>query len=220
MLDDTTITSDPVTWISDADFTHTSGVQIQPGTSKQIFACNSLRMSFQTFTMDTQDVGTTDLFTKTDVGTDTVVIYELDPDINPASENDRNNRLDKEIKSYGMVSYFRAKTGGDTDGINLLEHFDNDVLPDGVLNSENLVNEAYLEDKDHMANKAAIVKLTTVDDDDDEKARYYYGVVKVQMWIEGWDPDCYNAIMAGKLKVKLSFGGSSKKPGIPVEDEG
>ncbi|MGI6676431.1 MAG: hypothetical protein ACOX5N_02970 [Bacilli bacterium] len=68
-----------------------------------------------------------------------------------------------------------------------------------------------------MTNKAAIVKLTTVDDDED--ARYYYGVVKVQMWIEGWDPDCYNAIMAGTLKVKLSFGGSGQKPGIPVEEE-
>ena len=93
----------------------------------------------------------------------------------------------------------------------------NDVLPDGVLNSENLVNKAHLEGD--MENKAAIVKLTTVDDDDDEKARYYYGVVKVQMWIEGWDPDCYNAIMAGKLKVKLSFGGSSRPPGIPVEED-
>jgi hypothetical protein len=25
--------------------------------------------------------------------------------------------------------------------------------------------------------------------------------------------------MAGKLKVKLSFGGSGQKPGIPVEEE-
>ena len=145
MLDDTTITSDPVTWFSDADFTHTSGVQILSGASKQIFACNSLRMSFQTFTMTTEQVGTKDRFTKTDVGTDTVVIYELDPVIEPTSENDGNNRLDKEIKSYGMVSYFRAKTGGDIDGINLLAHFNNNVLPDGVLKSENLVNEAALK---------------------------------------------------------------------------
>ena len=218
MLDDTTITSDPVTWISDADFIHTSDVQIQPGTPKQIFACNSLRMSFQTFTMTTEQVGKKDLFKKTDVGDDTVVIYELDPDIEPADENDGNNRLDKEIKSYGMVSYFRAKTGGDDDGIDLLEYLDDNdvVLPDGVLKSANLVNKAHLEDDD-MTDKAAIVKLTTVDDD--ENPRYYYGVVKVQMWIEGWDPDCYNAIMAGTLKVKLSFGGSSKKPGIPVEAE-
>jgi hypothetical protein len=98
--------------------------------------------------MTTEQVGTEDLFTKeSDVGTDTVVIYELDPVIEPTSEYDGNNRLDKEIKSYGMVSYFRAKTGGETDGINLLERFNNDVLPDGVLNSENLVNEAHLEDE-------------------------------------------------------------------------
>lgn len=213
MLDDTTITSDPVTWFSDADFTHTSGVQILSGASKQIFACNSLRMSFQTFTMTTEQVGTMNPFNKTSVGTDTVVIYELDPVIEPTSEYDGNNRLDKEIKSYGMVSYFRAKTGGDIDGINLLAHFNNNVLPDGVLKSENLVNEAALEGD--MTNKAAIVKLTTVDANE----RYYYGVVKVQMWIEGWDPDCYNAIMAGKLKVNLSFGGSGQQPGILVEEE-
>jgi hypothetical protein len=170
-------------------------------------------MSFQTFTMTTEQVGTMNPFTKTSVGTDTVVIYELDPVIEPTSEYDGNNRLDKEIKSYGMVSYFRAKTGGDDDGINLLAHFNNNVLPDGVLKSENLVNEAALEGD--MSNKAAIVKLTTVDANE----RYYYGVVKVQMWIEGWDPDCYNAIMAGKLKVNLSFGGSGQQPGISVEEE-
>ncbi|HPZ28021.1 MAG TPA: hypothetical protein PLB58_07805, partial [Bacilli bacterium] len=215
MLTESYITSDGFEWISDATFKDAmydgdggpTVHQLNVGEKKKIFACNSLRMSFQTYTINTEKIGGLD-----PIGdpTDTVVIYELDPNIHPDYPWEGNNRLDSELKSYGSIDYYRVKSG--VADYNLLEIFSDEegqlegLLPDGVLNSSHLVEKSALSGD--MTGKYAIVKLETPD----TNKRYYYGVVKVQMWIEGWDPDCYNAIMAADLKIGLSFGGSNVAP--------
>ena len=37
----------------------------------------------------------------------------------------------------------------------------------------------------------------------------YYGQITVRIWLEGWDPDMFNAIMADKIQIHLFFGGHS-----------
>lgn len=216
MLTESYITSDGFTWISDATFDDamyddggTPTVhKLNEGDTKEIFACNSLRMSFLTHQVDTTKIGGLDPIGE---ATETVVIYELDPDIEPSNPWDGNNRLDSELKPYGSIDYYRVKSG--VANYDLLEIFSDEegqqlegLLPDGVLNSSHLVEKSALSGD--MTGKYAIVKLDTPD----TNKRYYYGVVKVQMWIEGWDPDCYNAIMAADLKIGLSFGGSNVAP--------
>lgn len=34
---------------------------------------------------------------------------------------------------------------------------------------------------------------------------YYYGRVKMNIWIEGWDADCFNAILRDSLMIQLKF---------------
>jgi len=34
---------------------------------------------------------------------------------------------------------------------------------------------------------------------------YYYGVVTVRVWIEGWDPDCFDSLFGSNLKIDLKF---------------
>ncbi len=216
MLTESYITSDGFTWISDATFDDAmydaGGTptlhKLNEGDTKEIFACNSLRMSFLTHQVDTTKIGRLDPIGE---ATKTVVIYELDPDIDPYNPLDGNNRLDSELKPYGSIDYYRVKSG--VANYDLLEIFSDEegqqlegLLPDGVLNSSHLVEKSALSGD--MTGKYAIVKLETPD----TNKRYYYGVVKVQMWIEGWDPDCYNAIMAADLKIGLSFGGSNVAP--------
>ncbi len=211
MLTESYITSDGFTWISDATFDDAmyddggdpTVHKLNEGDEKEIFACNSLRMSFLTHQIDVEKIGGLDPIGE---ATETVVIYELDPDIDPSNAWDGNNRLDSELKSYGSIDYYRVKSG--VANYDLLEIFSNEegLLPDGVLNSSHLVEKSALSGD--MTEKYAIVKLDTPDTNN----RYYYGVVKVQMWIEGWDPDCYNAIMAADLKIGLSFGGSNVAP--------
>lgn len=217
MLKESYITSKGFTWISDAAFDAamyddggTPTLQkLKEGDTKEIFACNSLRMSFQTYQIDEDRIGGFD-----PIGdpTDTVVIYELDPNIDPVNPWDGNNRLDSELKPYGSIHYYRVKSG--VADYNLLEIFGQQqgLLPEGVLDSSHLVEKSALNGD--MTGKYAIVKLATPD----ENNRYYYGVVKVQMWIEGWDPDCYNAIMAADLKIGLSFGGSNVAPDTNPQD--
>lgn len=216
MLTESYITSKGFTWISDATFNDamyddgggpTEHI-LNVGDTKEIFACNSLRMSFQTYQIDKDRIGGLDPIGE---ATETVVIYELDPDIEPSNSWDGNNRLDSELKPYGSIDYYRVKSG--VSDYDLLEIFSDEegqqlegLLPEVVLNSDHLVEKSELNGD--MTGKYAIVKLATPD----KNNRYYYGVVKVQMWIEGWDPDCYNAIMAADLKIGLSFGGSNVAP--------
>ena len=149
-----------------------------------------------------------------------VVIYELDPTYGtPPQPNEMNNRLDQTIKQrYGLIEYFRIKNGGSIDdpdsGINLPDYFDNGVLPQNVLNNENLVSAAKLNEtrSDIEGEKAAILSFD--EENYHEDTGYYYGAVKVQMWIEGWDPDSYNAIHMADLQIKLSFGGTKQRPSI------
>jgi hypothetical protein len=36
---------------------------------------------------------------------------------------------------------------------------------------------------------------------------YYYGQIKIRVWLEGWDADCFNAIFNDQLHIGLAFDG-------------
>lgn len=218
LLDDTEISSDGRPWKADVTFNDTATHVVHTGETKMIYAANALRMSFLTCDMD---------LSKIDAGEEpignepkSVVIYELDPTYGtPPQPNEMNNRLDQTIKQgYGLIEYFRIKNEGSIDdpdsGINLADYFDNGVLPQNVLNNENLVSAAKLNETRSVieGEKAAILSFD--EENYHEDTGYYYGAVKVQMWIEGWDPDSYNAIHMADLQIKLSFGGTKQRPSI------
>ncbi|MDD4076829.1 MAG: InlB B-repeat-containing protein [Bacilli bacterium] len=204
LLTGTSISSNGKMWQSDANFEDANSFNISSGDTKTVYACNSLRMSFLTHDFQSGKIGQANSIGN---ATTDVVIYELTPTFNTApAARDDNQRLDYTLKTYGSIDYFRVKTGG-TSGINLFKYYNDSVLPRKVLNSSHLVSSSSLENV--MEAKEAVVKLNAFDE---SKKDYYYGVVKARMWIEGWDPDCYNAIMAADLKIKLSFGGSGQAP--------
>ncbi|MDD4076830.1 MAG: hypothetical protein PHT03_02505 [Bacilli bacterium] len=210
LLSDTDIISEGKLWPADVKYKDAEGFEdITEGTLKRVYASNSLRLSFLTCNINVDKIG---LPNPIGEESKSVVIYELDPSYSVKPNlRDKNQRLDTALKPYGLVDYFRIKTG-DSMGIDLLTFFNNEVLPPDVLGNNHLVDADKLDSS--MDNKAAIVKLDAYH----EGSGFYYGAVKIQMWIEGWDPDCYNAVLADDLKIKLSFGGSSQTPGIlPIE---
>ena len=75
---------------------------------------------------------------------------------------------------------------GDDDGIDLLT-FNDDVLPDGVLNRKTRQRGCFGR---RYVQYAAIVKLTTVDEDVDTTMASSRSDVDRRL-----DPDCYNAII-------------------------
>ncbi len=53
--------------------------------------------------------------------------------------------------------------------------------------------------------------LVTLDDPAQgaQNPAFYYGVVTIRIWIEGWDPDCFNSILADVMSVELVFAKAS-----------
>ena len=130
LTSDTYVTSDGWLWYSDVEYRDTlSFGNIAPGKSKMIYSANCLRMSFLTYDIDETKIGSNHPISD---NFKSAVIYELDPlyKVKP-NLRDENQRLDKTLKPYGLIDYFRAKTGNNN-GINLLDFFTNDVCPKGV----------------------------------------------------------------------------------------
>lgn len=218
LLDETEISSVGRPWKADITFNDAPGHLITAGETKMIYAANALRISFLTCNLDLAkiDLG------EEPIGTTpkSVVVYELDPTYgSPPQPHEMNNKLGDSLKEgYGLIEYYRIKNDGAFDdpatGLNLTDYFGNDILPTNVLGSSNLVNAERLNDDRAVieGNKAAI--LAFEEEDYHADTSYYYGAVKVQMWIEGWDPDSYNAIHMADLQISLSFGGTKQQPSV------
>ena len=80
-----------------------------------------------------------------------------------------------------------------------MDYFNDEVLPPNVLNSSNLVDAACLNEQRRIIEGEKAALLAFEDESYQEDTGYYYGVVKVQIWIEGWDPDSYNALHMADL---------------------
>jgi hypothetical protein len=104
---------------------------------------------------------------------------EGDAQVYQAPEEENVNKvIETEPIEQGMVSYYKAKNGEDSIDISGVE-----------------IANALVE-----PSKNPILQLSTTAQPDG----YYYGTVVVRIWIEGWDPDCFNAILNSKINV--SFG--------------
>ena len=85
--------------------------------------------------------------------------------------------------NYGAIEYFYNKNTAFPTGINSV------TVTDTITS---------LPSTDVPANR--LLTLTTSGD-------YFVGQVTVRIWLEGWDPDCYNAILSSRLAVSLKIMG-------------
>jgi len=105
-------------------------------------------------------------------------------------ETETNTVLGDTPQLNGAVHYYNQKNGlisipgEEYNGLN----FSAATLPDS--------NTSFTE-------LSPIVTLTNKIGD------YYYGVVTVRVWIEGWDPDTFNAILTQNIYVSLSLTSAS-----------
>jgi len=217
LLTGTQTASVGVNWTSDASFTYTgrgvSGVTaINAGDSIEIYAADCLRISFEEFEASTTDFSFT--------SKDSAQVYEFDPYFSEeTSRVGENARLGTTIvTTSGMVPYYNQKSDNDipTATIN-----DTVTLPgeDGtgatLLDQDNLVPQANLSpsEGDVLADDESVaVPLMTLSKKKSETDVFYYGYTKVRIWIEGWDPDCFNAILGKSFSVDLKFGGGIPEP--------
>lgn len=216
LLTGTQTASVGVNWTSDASFTYTgrgvSGVDaINAGDSIVIYAADCLRISFEEFEASTTDFSFT--------STNSAQVYEFDPYF--SGETSSNARLGTTIvTTSGMVLYYNEKSDVDIPTATINNTV---ILPgeDGtgarLLDQNNLVPQANLSPDEgdvKTAGGALAVPLMTLSKKKDATDVFYYGYTKVRIWIEGWDPDCFNAILGKSFSVDLKFGG-----GIPQPEE-
>ncbi|HEY8395984.1 MAG TPA: hypothetical protein VIK96_04325 [Bacilli bacterium] len=193
MLNNTKVTSTGVGWISDANFQLTPEKSVEVGSKETLYGANAVRISTTENVLTPNDTG----FQYVDGSTSN--IYELG-----GATGDQ--RLDTQIKTtYGSVAYYNAKNPNAQITDTIIQYVE---LPQVVLKTEDLpklneLNTTTIDPEVHtpVATLKVANKYTGVN--------FYYGQITVRIWLEGWDPDMFNAIMADKISISLVFGGHS-----------
>lgn len=191
MLKNTTVTSTGITWMADAEFklksTDTSLTEV--GDTYTLYGANAVRISTTENTVTPSESG----FSYTP-GT-SAKVFEL-------GHTEDDQKLGTTIKTgYGSVAYYNSKNSN-----NPITPTDNDKLPT-VYDYEKLPKLEDLNKPDFPETYVPVATLTAVSNI--SGTTLYYGQITVRIWLEGWDPDMFNAIMADKIKIHLFFGGHS-----------
>lgn len=97
-------------------------------------------------------------------------------------------------KSYGAYSYFIQVT-----------HFYIDIPGDGPevvyeLTEPDPTNPYVTYDTNSL-----VTTLQESDEVDDEGRPYYKGKIRVNIWVEGWDADTFDAVDSDRVKIQLQF---------------
>lgn len=96
--------------------------------------------------------------------------------------------------SYGSLDYFNVK-------------YESDLTP--PLTTQNVINQLSTFDKYNpyvpLDDNSYILRLIETDQLDPSGETYYEGKVEMNIWIEGWDADCFDAIYKDLLTIKLKF---------------
>lgn len=199
--------SDAVGWKSDAQFKYPGRGQGQDGIVQvdetiNIYAADSLRFSFQDYNIEWK----TDLKKFSLSPLESAKVFELDPR-DRGQTTGGNIRLGKEelITDSGMVPYFNQKSQIKIDDA-VLEDVE---LPENLFHNENLVGAEALAPEDGIirdvtGNVAIPIVTLNVQKEGDEV--FYYGYTMVRIWLEGWDPDCFNAVLGKGFSIYLVFG--------------
>lgn len=193
MLENTTVASTGVEWISDANFQLTSEKFVEVGSEETLYGANAVRIS----TTENKLTATGTGFQYNDGAS--ANIFELG-----GATGDQ--RLETTIKSdYGSVAYYNAKNPN----AQITEDITDEVeLPEVVLKTEDLPKLNELNTTTINPDAHTPVATLTVDNDY-TGVNYYYGQITVRIWLEGWDPDMFNAIMADVISIHMHFGGHS-----------
>jgi hypothetical protein len=172
--------SQGIDWKSSARFIYDElGTVIEPGTVKKLYASDSLRISFIEEKVDEEILGSADERPE----------EELVRTIYDPSENEVRGFG----KTYGAVGYWNAK-----------HFYDKLTPPEEIPNTITSLTKIQGDiPTDYNSKIVALQKGAVVDD-----KQYYYGKATINIWLEGWDADCFNAILQDKIKIQLRFRGA------------
>lgn len=166
-----------VDWIADTTFNNGQGTEVKPQDgSKPYYIANAARFSFSTVEGGTEKVK---------------IVYELPENAYGATTNAQygNKVLNQATQLEGAVHYFNQKNGW-------ISYPEEGQIYNGLVYTGKTLPASTTT----FVGQSPIVTLGTTPDEG-----YYYGVVTLRVWIEGWDPDCFDALYGSNLKIDLKF---------------
>ena len=192
MLHNTTVTSTGINWVADADFNLKANLPMKVGDTYKLYGANAVRISTTENTVTPPNPDSGSDFSYADGKSANV--FEL------GFEDDQ--KLGTTIQTeYGSVAYYNTKNSN-----NPITPTVNDKLPT-VYGYNNLPELEDLNTSDITDAHVPVATLTAASNI--SGTTLYYGQITVRIWLEGWDPDMFNAIMADKIRIHLFFGGHS-----------
>jgi hypothetical protein len=97
-------------------------------------------------------------------------------------------------KPYGAFAYFRAKRK------------ENITIPEVVPEVRyELTKFSAADPYVPFSPTSKVIRLIETVDKNDAGKTYYRGILIVNIWLEGWDADCFASIVRDSIKIQLKF---------------
>lgn len=175
----TYVVSNGMTWVNRTGFMNgpLTTDYIEPGTEDRYYASDTIRMSFIELVDETNALD-----------------HRADVQLNQWIFDPSGDEMRGYGKSYGAYSYF----------IQVTHHY-MDIpteSPDVVyhLTEPDPTNPYVTYDTNSL-----LTTLQASDEVDDEGRVYYKGKVRINVWVEGWDADTFDAVDSDRVKIQLQF---------------
>jgi len=191
------VTSLETPWISDTTFMYGSDGddEVEEGDSINIYAANAIRMSFDEYSVKAE-VEDAPKVIKDEIKGDPLVFANF----NNSGYDDIP--LEDDVLETGNVSYFRAKTEYDLLNPEIDEDEGQDEYEFVTAKLPSTIHQ--FANMSSLGGASPIVTLASTADEGSDYD-WYYGAIVVRIWLEGWDPDCFNSVMANVVTFKLHF---------------
>ena len=175
----TFVVSRGVSWSPRFDFQNglTPNDKVYAGTPMMFYAADAVRISAIELKNDRNPL---DLRPE---GAFVNMIYD------PSENEDRGYGM-----PFGAYHYFELMTGNKLD------------VPLSKPNTIYKLTEFHeLNPYQALDNNSLIAELQPSGTYDDRQREYYTGKVRINIWVEGWDPDTFDCILEDRIKIQLQF---------------
>lgn len=175
----TYVVSQGVSWTNYIEFLNGSSIDdvVESGTTATYYGSDAIRMSFQELK---NEENTMDSRSEDELNT---FIFD------PSEDESRGYN-----KGYGAYHYFIQKT----------RYFM--TRPTEEPNTSYRLSE-YDEDNPYVThdNTSLLLTLQETNEVDENGKTYYRGKLRINIWVEGWDADAFDAIDKDHIKIQLQF---------------
>lgn len=207
----TGVTGTTKPWNVDRVFSY-NGVNTTVGGTLNVTAANAARYSFQEFTTEDSATGNNGgiegstgpaatAFYKEFLTQKSITVFEPSAAVTGAP----NNELGQVPIASGLVSYWFNKLGKNIfNASNVAPNPATDITATDILPAAVKVGSAGIGINGGTDEPNATVVTTSTERPTADG--YFYGYATVRIWLEGWDPDSFDAIMGTNLIVTFVFG--------------